>query len=594
MGKSIRWVILLILITALMGVGAVQMAVLNYSLLQMSSKSQALMKNSVEAEIQERLTFTVQSAVTNAQAYYKLNAGKLPEEELFKNTLGMLDGIRYGTDGYFFVYEYTGVRLVAPENPASVGKNLINVEDKNGVKLVQGLINEAKNGGGFISYIWKNPATGQEEPKLSYSMPLKIGAREVMVGTGTYLPNVEKARAAVAAQNDAGRWEAFVMASVSAIPVFLIVVALTYLYIRRLLVFPLEHLTEHTHRIAGGHLGSRLGYSGFRWELARLASAIETMRNHSGELIGAIGQTATALESNVEGVKASLDTNRNLSQHMSTSIGQISQGIQATAQNISNISAIAAQSADNVSGVVKDIDQIEEQLRRTVNASGEGQQALSQLAALIEAANDKSESASRSMTMLVEKTKEIHEITGLINQIAGQTNLLALNAAIEAARAGEAGRGFAVVADEVRKLAEATTEHAGKITGLIQEITGGVNQAANAVQESIVLIQQESQAGKSVGERFRHISTAVEESAQLVDSIVDKSKLVESKTQQLTMELNEIVAVFEETVATGDNIATDSSRMREAVETAYRQIQDVYSRSVNLLEQTKKFRLQDK
>lgn len=122
MGKSIRWVILLILITALMGVGAVQMAVLNYSLLQMSSKSQALMKNSVEAEIQERLTFTVQSAVTNAQAYYKLNTGKLPEEELFKNTLGMLDGIRYGSDGYFFVYEYTGVRLVAPENPASVGK----------------------------------------------------------------------------------------------------------------------------------------------------------------------------------------------------------------------------------------------------------------------------------------------------------------------------------------------------------------------------------------------------------------------------------------------------------------------------------------
>ncbi|OEF29199.1 cache domain-containing protein [Vibrio rumoiensis] len=102
----------------------------------------------------------------------------------------ILNNLRYGEDGYFFVYDKDGVNLVHPTQPELIGKNLINLQDNNGNYLIQALLFEAQTGGGFHQYLWQQPSSGKMEEKLSYATWL--GKWEWMVGTGLYIDDIER------------------------------------------------------------------------------------------------------------------------------------------------------------------------------------------------------------------------------------------------------------------------------------------------------------------------------------------------------------------------------------------------------------------
>ncbi|HBV75782.1 MULTISPECIES: cache domain-containing protein [Vibrio] len=102
----------------------------------------------------------------------------------------ILTNLRYGQDGYFFVYDKNGVNLVHPTQPELIGTNLINLQDNNGNFLIQALLFEAQTGGGFHQYLWQQPSTGKMEEKLSYAAWLEKW--EWMLGTGLYIDDIEK------------------------------------------------------------------------------------------------------------------------------------------------------------------------------------------------------------------------------------------------------------------------------------------------------------------------------------------------------------------------------------------------------------------
>ena len=102
----------------------------------------------------------------------------------------VLRNMEFGDDGYFFVYDFGGVNVMHPKKPQLEGKNLWNLEDKNGVKLIQNLILEAKRGGGFTDYLWDKPSVDKTLPKIGYS--LAVDEWSWMLGTGLYVDDLDQ------------------------------------------------------------------------------------------------------------------------------------------------------------------------------------------------------------------------------------------------------------------------------------------------------------------------------------------------------------------------------------------------------------------
>jgi methyl-accepting chemotaxis protein len=194
--------------------------------------------------------------------------------------------------------------------------------------------------------------------------------------------------------------------------------------------------------------------------------------------------------------------------------------------------------------------------------------------------SDKVKLSSQVVNVLGEKSMEIEEIVALITEIANQTNLLALNAAIEAARAGEQGRGFAVVADEVRKLAERSNTAAGKIGTIITEIQQETGKAVKAMEDGTAAVSTGMLLMKNTGEAFveilemveivsrqaQEVSVIVEETNHLTKSMADRLDKISDVTQQSVGNTQQVAAAAEEQNATMEEIAAAADMLSKMAE----------------------------
>lgn len=240
----------------------------------------------------------------------------------------------------------------------------------------------------------------------------------------------------------------------------------------------------------------------------------------------------------------------------STQAKAISTGSDELRTLVTTIQSVAGD-ADSAAQAVEDASQLAAAGGEAVNLSVEGMKGI---------LTTVTESAAVIQT-LGQSSEKIGSIVQTIEDIAGQTNLLALNAAIEAARAGEAGRGFAVVADEVRKLAERSGSATREIAALIAEIQGATTEAVRSMESGVGEVNTQAELAKNAGESFVEIEKAFGLVTEQVRRISAASEHMTSASEQVSRSISEVAAVIEQSSAAAEELSASSEEVSASVQT---------------------------
>jgi methyl-accepting chemotaxis protein len=281
---------------------------------------------------------------------------------------------------------------------------------------------------------------------------------------------------------------------------------------------PLIHLTDATARLAQGDLTAKVDVNS-RDELGQLAEAFNLMMDNLKTLICGVMSTSEHLAASAEELTAtSTEAGRAISQ-ISGTVNEFAQGAQQQTVDVNDMASIVGELTRSAQQVSEKAQTASALSREMAQAAQAGEEATGNAIRNINEIKLVTQDTSDAVSSLGVKSQQIGQIVDAITGIAGQTNLLALNAAIEAARAGEQGRGFAVVADEVRKLAEQSEQAAREIGGIIREIQEQTDHAIVAMEEGSTKVNTGVQVVQTAGDTLTSILNKVENSVQAMGDI---------------------------------------------------------------------------
>jgi len=278
-----------------------------------------------------------------------------------------------------------------------------------------------------------------------------------------------------------------------------------------------------------------------------------------GDVGRAFNQMATEFSSLISQVRQSADQVATAAAMQSSTAEKVS----AISDNQTQQAAIAASSIENLNSAVKEIAQKTDNVVTSANdasvMAGEGQQVVNKAVLGIQQVAITVSESAQLMVALGKRSDEIGQIVNVIKDIAEQTNLLALNAAIEAARAGEQGRGFAVVADEVRKLAERTATATSEISKMIAAIQSETGNAVTTMEKGSSQVSDGVALANQAGQSLQNINSSVKRVVAMIEQISEATRSQSEATNEITKRVEHIAEMARENTSSVDE-TTHASR----------------------------------
>lgn len=426
--------------------------------------------------------------------------GALSKAQAQAQALEVIKKIRYGRNDYFWVNDMQPVMMMHPMNPALDGKSLSSYTDPDGNQVFNEFVRIAKKneGAGFYNYRWPMPGARDPVQKISYVQHFKPWGW--VLGTGVYIDDIQAEFRDVTMKSSAIR-----------AAIILIMAALIF-GIMRSITQPLRQVADALKNIASGDgdLTQTLDYRG-NDEIGELSNSFNTFTKKLRTVVTELQQTTETLnQSSTELDKAANYSLENSELQMqetemiATSMNEVTYSVQEVAKN-------AEAAAIQVNTAAQQVEAGQLSIHNSLQQTDQLSATIAEAVSVMEA--------------LAAESTQIGTVLEVINSIAEQTNLLALNAAIEAARAGEQGRGFAVVADEVRLLAQRTQQS----TGEVQEMIDSLQKNSRAAVE---VIQQSSETSARTVEQANIASASLEQITLALTALNDLNTSIASSTLQ--------------------------------------------------------------
>lgn len=484
----------------------------------------------------------VQSVLAILQNLYEKELqGLLTSEEARLQGKETVRAMRYRDDGsgYFWIDDKNYCLVMHPILTADEGKNRYDLQDQNGVMIVQSILGEclSPERAGFNSFYFTKADGVTVAPKLAYSVYFEPWGWAI--STGNYVDDMDK-QILVAEKSSQNRIKSLIIAMVVGTTILLVLSAIIIsIVILKIAVKPLRVLDTNILDLAEGSadLTRRLNFHSFK--------EMNSITNGFNKFTDKIHNTVRDIKTSKLHLEAVGQQLGNSSYETVHSINQISSHIQKLRDEMKKQSGSVTETASSVNEITSNIQSLERMIQsqaaEVTQASASVEEMLANIAAVtnsmdkmmvlfdnlsseMQIGNERQSDVNQRIIEIEQQSKMLHEANVVIASIAEQTNMLAMNAAIEAAHAGDAGRGFSVVADEIRKLSETSSEQSRNIGTQLTKIH-------TAIENMVSVSEESSQIFSSVSQQIQDTNTLV---VQIQSAMTEQS----SGSQQIATALH--------------------------------------------------------
>ncbi|MGL2823323.1 methyl-accepting chemotaxis protein TlpB [Helicobacter pylori] len=419
---------------------------------------------------------------------------------------------------YMVVVDKNGVVLFDPVNPKTVGQSGLDAQSVDGVYYVRGYLEAAKKGGGYTYYKMPKYDGGVPEKKFAYSHYDEVS--QMVIAATSYYTDINTENQAIKEGVNKVFNENTTKLFLWILTATIALVVLTLIYAKLRIVKRIDELVLKINAFSHGDKDLR--------------AKIEV-----GDRNDEISQVGRGINLFVENARLIMEEIKGISTSNKTSMDKLVQIAQETQKSMKDssttLNSVKNKATDVASMMNASIEQSQGLRKRLIETQGlvkESKDAIGDLfSQIIESAHTEEELSSQ-VEQLSRNADDVKSILDIINDIADQTNLLALNAAIEAARAGEHGRGFAVVADEVRNLAGRTQKSLAEINSTIMVIVQEINAVSSQMNLNSQKMERLSDMSKSVQETYEkmssNLSSVVSDSNQSMDDYAKSGRQIEA------------------------------------------------------------------
>ncbi|NOH33182.1 methyl-accepting chemotaxis protein [Vibrio chagasii] len=488
-------------------------------------------------ERQDKLSAQVETAVSLASYYYSQRS-MLGEEVAKERALQAIKTLRYDNTNYFWILNQQLNIISHPIKPELNGTNAGNLKDGAGKHHWREMvtISRSPQEKGFLDYQWMSPE-GELKDKISYVQ--LFPEWNWIIGSGILVADIQEAFYALALK------EGMVAVVLSGL-----LFAMGYAISNNILV-PLNKLIDNTHKIADGDLRVRMNMTR-KDELGDMSHQIDTMLDK--------------LQTTLRTANESADLSSNMASHIAQASEEAATSVNSQHAQLELLSTAMTEMSATISDVAMNAENTAASTNKVVDHANQNDENMQVTATTISQVSENISTANNLVRDLQSGVTEISQVVGVIRDVSEQTNLLALNAAIEAARAGEQGRGFAVVADEVRNLASRTQNSTNEVQSTIEKLTQQAERTFNAMQSSNEKVDHSVVASNETRQQLDVIVNELHNANDMVSQIAAASEQQSTVATEMSESVTGIHLAANEVLQASQSLAEDSQKMANTTE----------------------------
>ncbi|NVJ26017.1 methyl-accepting chemotaxis protein [Myxococcus sp. AM011] len=469
-------------------------------------------------------------------------SGTLTRDEAQRQAAALLQSLRYSSVEYFWVNDLDTRLVMHPHLPKRVGQDMKGYRDVRGRPVFVDIVTLVRqHGEGSLGYEATRPGSPEPIPKESYVKLFKPWGW--VLGTGVYVEDIDREVSAVRQRILLAMGGALVLAMLSGA------------YVSRRVVRPVRALSDAAHRVARGDLSVRVEVR-TEDEVGQLTQAFNGMVAGLREVVEALVEAAGATAADAEQIRVSTDGLSRTTREQSESLQRAAESVQDMSLHVSRGAAAARVAAEAAVG--------HGQVARA------GGVAVDQASRKMGEIVDVVERSARTVEQLQESGRATARMLQVIQAVADETRMLAVNTAIEAVRAGQHGKGFSVVAGEVRKLAERTHEATSQVRELLVKNEADTAAAAELMRRGTSKVNEGMGLSSAAGEALARLLSGVKELGARVETMAEQNarqsasgESIAGRIQALSVRSAESVSGVERIARSVDDLRARASRLRE-------------------------------